>query len=34
MKTLGKWSVDDYHRMVQAGILSDRRVELHEARNC
>jgi Uma2 family endonuclease len=28
MKTLAKWSVDDYHRMVQAGILSDRRVEL------
>ena len=28
MKTLAKWSVDDYHRMIQAGILSDRRVEL------
>lgn len=23
-----KWSVDDYHRMIEAGILSDRRVEL------
>jgi Uma2 family endonuclease len=28
MKTLAKWSVDDYHRMVEAGILCDRRVEL------
>jgi Uma2 family endonuclease len=28
MKTLAKWSVDDYHRMIQAGILQDRRVEL------
>lgn len=28
MKTLAKWSVEDYHRRVQAGILRDRRVEL------
>lgn len=28
MKLLAKWSVDDYHRMLQAGILRDRRVEL------
>lgn len=28
MKTLAKWSVDDYHRMIQAGILQARRVEL------
>ncbi|MBD2012879.1 Uma2 family endonuclease [Microcoleus sp. FACHB-53] len=28
MKTLAKWSVDDYHRMIEAGILHDRRVEL------
>lgn len=28
MKTLAKWSVDDYHRMIEAGILRDRRVEL------
>jgi Uma2 family endonuclease len=28
MKTLAKWSVDDYHCMVEAGILRDRRVEL------
>ncbi|QLE56876.1 Uma2 family endonuclease [Nostoc sp. TCL26-01] len=28
MKTLAKWSVDDYHRMIQVGILCDRRVEL------
>ncbi|WP_427156999.1 Uma2 family endonuclease [Aliinostoc sp. HNIBRCY26] len=28
MKTLAKWSVDDYHRMIAAGILCDRRVEL------
>jgi Uma2 family endonuclease len=26
--TLAKWSVDDYHRMIEAGILIDRRVEL------
>ncbi len=30
MKTLAKWSVEDYHRMIEAGILSDRRVELVE----
>lgn len=28
MKTLAKWSVEDYHRMVEAGILCDRNVEL------
>lgn len=28
MKTLAKWSVDDYHRMIEAGILRDRPVEL------
>lgn len=28
MKTLIKWSVEDYHRMIEAGILADRRVEL------
>ena len=28
VKTLAKWSVDDYHRMIAAGILQDRRVEL------
>ena len=28
MKTLAKWSLEDYHRMVEAGILRDRRVEL------
>lgn len=28
MKTLAKWSVEDYHRMVAAGILQGRRVEL------
>ncbi len=28
MKTLAKWSVHDYHQMIQAGILRDRRVEL------
>jgi Uma2 family endonuclease len=28
MITLAKWSVEEYHRMIAAGILSDRRVEL------
>ncbi len=28
MKTLAKWSIDDYHRMVEAGILLNRHVEL------
>lgn len=28
MITLAKWSVEDYHRMIAAGILSDRCVEL------
>lgn len=30
MLTLIKWSVSDYHQMIEAGILSDRRVELLE----
>ena len=28
MKTLAKWTVDDYHSMIEAGILHNRRVEL------
>lgn len=28
MNTLAKWSVNDYHRMIEVGILRDRRVEL------
>lgn len=28
MKTLAQWSVEDYHRMIAAGILEDRQVEL------
>ncbi|MGK7902689.1 MAG: Uma2 family endonuclease [Hormoscilla sp.] len=28
MKTLIKWSVEDYHQMIETGILSDRPVEL------
>lgn len=28
MITLAKWSVSDYHQMIEAGILSDRQVEL------
>ncbi|MFB8796635.1 MAG: hypothetical protein U7126_20990 [Microcoleus sp.] len=28
MKTLAKWSVGDYHPMIEAGILGDRPVEL------
>jgi Uma2 family endonuclease len=28
MKTLAKWSIDDYHRMVETGILRGRHVEL------
>jgi Uma2 family endonuclease len=28
MQTLAKWSVSDYHEMIAAGILRDRRVEL------
>jgi Uma2 family endonuclease len=28
MQTLAKWSVEDYHRMIEADILADRRVEL------
>ncbi|MCF2149659.1 Uma2 family endonuclease [Desmonostoc muscorum LEGE 12446] len=27
-KTLAKWSVDDYHRMIEADILAERHVEL------
>lgn len=26
--TTAKWTVEDYHRMIDAGILDDRRVEL------
>ncbi|MGH2412945.1 MAG: Uma2 family endonuclease, partial [Microcystaceae cyanobacterium] len=28
MQTLAKWTVEDYHRMIEAGVLADRRVEL------
>ncbi len=28
MHVLAKWSVEDYHKMIEMGILSDRRVEL------
>ncbi|EAZ88492.1 Uma2 family endonuclease [Crocosphaera chwakensis] len=28
MYSLAKWSVEDYHKMIEAGILSDRPVEL------
>ncbi len=28
MKILAKWSVDEYHHMIEAGILHDRNVEL------
>lgn len=28
MHTLTKWSVEDYHKMIEAGILEERRVEL------
>jgi Uma2 family endonuclease len=28
IKTLAKWTIEDYHRMIQAGILCDRQVEL------
>jgi hypothetical protein len=28
MATLTKWTVDDYHRMIEAGILHGRQVEL------
>lgn len=30
MITLAKWSIQDYHQMIDAGILSDRHVELLE----
>jgi Uma2 family endonuclease len=28
MKILAKWTIEDYHRMIDAGILCDRKVEL------
>ena len=30
MKTLAKWTVEDYHGMIEAGVLCDRKVELLE----
>jgi Uma2 family endonuclease len=30
MKTLAKWSIKDYHHMIEAGILQNRQVELLE----
>ncbi|MEA5571054.1 Uma2 family endonuclease [Calothrix sp. UHCC 0171] len=30
MKTLAKWSIDEYHRMIEAEVLRDRKVELLE----
>ena len=34
MKTLAKWSVNDYHGMIEAGILRDRHVELLAGEIC
>ncbi|NJK67333.1 MAG: Uma2 family endonuclease [Microcoleus sp. CSU_2_2] len=34
MKTLAKWSLGDYHDMIKAGILRDRRVELLAGEIC
>jgi len=34
MKTLAKWSVSDYHGMIEAGILRDRHVELLAGEIC
>lgn len=31
MKTLAKWTIEDYHRMIEAGVLRSRKVELIEA---
>jgi hypothetical protein len=28
MLSTAKWSIDDYHRIIEAGILDDRNVEL------
>jgi hypothetical protein len=28
MKTLARWSLEDYHRMIDTGILAGRQVEL------
>jgi Uma2 family endonuclease len=28
MHTLAQWTVEDYHKMIDAGILSERHVEL------
>ena len=28
MTVIAKWTIEDYHRMIAAGILDDRRVEL------
>lgn len=28
MKTLAKWTIEEYHQMIEAGILQNRRVEL------
>jgi Uma2 family endonuclease len=30
MKTLAKWTVEDYHTMIESGVLRDRKVELIE----
>ena len=30
MKTLAKWSIEDYHKMIASGIFGDRRLELLE----
>lgn len=34
MQTQVKWTVEDYHRMVEAGILDDRKVELLNGEIC
>lgn len=34
MQTQVKWTVEDYHRMIEAGILDDRKVELLNGEIC
>jgi Uma2 family endonuclease len=31
MKTLAKWTIEDYHTMIESGVLRDRKVELLES---
>lgn len=32
--TIAKWTIDEYHRLVETGLLDDRRVDIVRRNHC